>query len=127
MQHFDINAYRWHSRLLLLFAPDSSHPDYVRQWEMLEDAEEGIAERDLFVFMLFEEEAGFAGRQVASPVFAADVRGQFDVAPGEFTALLIGKDGTVKRRFAQPVSTFELFTLIDAMPMRRREMRASDS
>lgn len=127
MQKFDIGSYRWHSRLLLLFAPDSTHADYVRQWEMLEDAEEGIADRDLFVFMLFEDEAGFAGRQVASPVFAADVRGQFNVEPGGFTALLIGKDGTVKRRFDHPVSTFELFSLIDSMPMRRREIRARES
>ncbi len=127
MERLDLNAYRWHSRLLLLFAPHSEHPDYQRQWEMLADAETGIAERDLFVFMLFEDEAGFAGKQVASPAFAADIRQQFRVQPGGFTALVIGKDGTVKRRFDHPVSTFELFSLIDAMPMRRQEMRADQS
>ena len=40
--------------------------------------------------------------------------------------LLIGKDGGVKLRSTEPVSTDELFALIDSMPMRRREMEERD-
>ena len=40
-----------------------------------------------------------------------------------FEILLVGKDGGVKLRSPAPVSTRDLFALIDAMPMRQREMR----
>jgi hypothetical protein len=41
----------------------------------------------------------------------------------EFEIILIGKDGGVKLRSKTPISLEELFSLIDAMPMRRQEMR----
>ena len=42
---------------------------------------------------------------------------------GEFAAILVGKDGTEKFRSDEPVRPETLFGLIDAMPMRRREVR----
>lgn len=45
------------------------------------------------------------------------------VGEGPFAAVLVGKDGTVKLRSDEPVPAEELFDLVDAMPMRRREMR----
>jgi hypothetical protein len=47
---------------------------------------------------------------------------QFNVGEGEFSIFLIGKDGTVKLRSNDPVATSEIFSLIDAMPMRQEEM-----
>jgi hypothetical protein len=35
----------------------------------------------------------------------------------------VGRDGGEKLRSAEPVAPEELFDLVDAMPMRRREMR----
>jgi Domain of unknown function (DUF4174) len=40
-----------------------------------------------------------------------------------FKVRLIGKDGGEKLAAASPVSTAELFALIDAMPMRKAEMK----
>lgn len=40
---------------------------------------------------------------------------------------LIGKDGGVKKRWSDTVWTEDLFTTIDAMPMRRYEMRLKKS
>ena len=39
-----------------------------------------------------------------------------------FRVRLVGKDGGVRLDRDKPVSTSELFSLIDAMPMRRAEM-----
>ncbi|MCS4120976.1 hypothetical protein GGP45_001318 [Salinibacter ruber] len=43
-----------------------------------------------------------------------------------FRVVLVGKDGTEKRREAEPVSARSVFDTIDAMPMRQREMREQD-
>jgi len=48
------------------------------------------------------------------------------VAPDAFRVVLVGKDGTEKRRDAEPVAARSLFDTIDAMPMRQREMREQD-
>jgi len=39
-----------------------------------------------------------------------------------FRVRLVGKDGSVKLDRGEPVGTTTLFSLIDAMPMRRAEM-----
>ncbi|NMG19341.1 hypothetical protein DP116_07665 [Brasilonema bromeliae SPC951] len=41
-------------------------------------------------------------------------------------AVLVGKDGGVKRRETTPVQAKAIFDEIDAMPMRRQEMRERD-
>lgn len=41
----------------------------------------------------------------------------------EFAVVLIGRDGGEKFRSDDPVSVEELFSKIDEMPVRRREMR----
>jgi hypothetical protein len=38
----------------------------------------------------------------------------YDVSPGTFTVLLIGRDGTEQERWLVPVETRELWDLIDA-------------
>ena len=80
-------------------------------------------ERDLLRGDLLEDgTGGFDGASVA-PGEAAATRDRFGVAPDNLTVLLVGKDGTVKHRSSEPVDPEEIFSLVDAMPMRRREMR----
>ena len=40
----------------------------------------------------------------------------------DFSVLLIGKDGGVKRRSTEVLDAWEFFDQIDTMPMRQREM-----
>jgi hypothetical protein len=51
-----------------------------------------------------------------------DAIGQCNVKTAQFTVILIGKDGTEKHRTNTLLQMQELFTIIDAMPMRRAEM-----
>lgn len=81
---------------------------------MLAGYESGIEERDLLVIPHFENDAGEE---------ATSLRDRFDVGSGMFTAVLVGKDGGEKFRSRNPIPPQDLFERIDAMPMRRREMR----
>jgi Domain of unknown function (DUF4174) len=51
-------------------------------------------------------------------------RSRFRVEDGAFATILVGRDGGEKFRSAEPIPAGKLFDLIDAMPMRQREMRA---
>ena len=46
---------------------------------------------------------------------------KLSIVGGEFTLILLGKDGEVKLTTASP-SLIDIFSLIDSMPMRRREI-----
>ncbi len=45
-------------------------------------------------------------------------------AVGEFAAFLVGKDGTVKLNVSEPITSGELFAIIDGMPVRAAEVAA---
>jgi hypothetical protein len=55
---------------------------------------------------------------------AQSVRGAVGLPSARFGVALVGKDGSVALRQGQPITTRTLFAAIDAMPMRREEMRA---
>ena len=55
------------------------------------------------------------------------LRGQFGIHPGQFCIFLIGKDGEEKRRWESMVGFGVIFSVIDAMPMRQREMKEKNS
>ncbi len=86
-------------------------------------SEEGFSERDLLRGDLLETGTGSFGGGPVSYGQVSAARKRFQIEAGRFTAILVGKDGTVKHRAHTPVTPENLYALIDAMPMRRREMR----
>lgn len=119
----DLDAHGGEHRLFLIFAASPEDEGFVRQSRLLEGSERGFSERELLRGDVLEDGTGsFGGRPVSSGEASA-VRERFGVEPGAFAALLVGKDGTIKHSSARPVGPGEIFALVDAMPMRRREMR----
>ena len=120
---FDLDAYQWKNRVIIIFAPSSNSNDYKRQMRVFEGHEDGILDRDLIVLELFENGESRWGNFSLSKGVAPQMRRQFDAGEDQFSIFLIGKDGTVKLRSVVPLSLSEIFGLIDAMPMRQEEMR----
>lgn len=110
-----IKASKWQHRVLLVCAPTPEHPELSRQRELLAGVQPALRERDLLV------------REVVPAQLPAPdqryLRQQLGVADAGFTVLLLGKDGGVKQRATRPLTPEQLFSVIDAMPMRRQEMR----
>ena len=103
-----LEHYRTHNRVLLVFASSAENKNYLEQKSLLEGAENGLLERDLAISFI---------TNLSDPL-----RADYSVS-GEFTVILIGKDGTEKERFSEPVEPASLFSIIDQMPMRRREIK----
>ena len=90
-----------------------------------EDARDGLQEREITVYRVFEEGESLGPEGPISAAEARQLRERFG-PEGAFTVVLVGKDTTEKLRRSDVLSTGELFETIDAMPMRQREMRESD-
>ena len=118
----DLSPYQWQNRLLLVFAPSPENGAYEEQRRLLENEDAALKDRDLLVFHLF----GDAGGLEHPSSIAATLRERYAVLEGAFEVVLIGKDGGEKERYSGPVEPDVLYKVIDAMPMRRQEMREKD-
>jgi hypothetical protein len=80
-------------------------------------------DRDLLIFHILESGESRLGDSLIDHQSAASLRNRFSVNPGQFLVVLIGKDGGEKLRRGGEVDITEIFSLIDSMPMRQREIR----
>lgn len=124
----DLSRLRGKNRLPSIFAPSASDEGAERQRDLPEGHEEvGLADRDPLALRLFEDGSGdAAGERPVTPEEAGTARDDFGVEDGRFAAVLVGKDGTARLGSGAPVTAPDLFARVDAMPMRRREVRAKD-
>lgn len=103
-------------RVLLIYVRDDAQHFSIDQQEQLNAVDNQLAERDMDVLVLIASEVTEPDRW-----YLMHTEG-FNLIPSEdFIGWLIGKDGTVKHRFLQPVPPDELFKLVDDMPMRKQE------
>lgn len=110
-----LKASRWQKRVLLLCAPTATDAALLRQRQLLAPARTDLTARDLLVQEVLLDEV--------SPNDKKYLTENLHVSATGFTALLVGKDGGVKRRETEPVAPKSLFSTIDVMPMRQQEMR----
>jgi hypothetical protein len=110
---------QWQHRVILVWTVEQG--DYLQQ---LVEAREGVDDRDILWFVISGEKlrTNYQGR-VASD-FLADLTRRFG-KPSE-SVVLIGKDGGVKRK-RETLSLSRLFKDIDAMPMRKIEIKTKQN
>lgn len=107
-----LSRYAGTSRVLVLSAPDRSDDRLAAQRQALASARSGASERDLVIL----EAVGGGAEAVAT-------RRALGLPADAFRAVLVGKDGGAKLTSGEPIPPQKLFSTIDAMPMRRDEMR----
>jgi hypothetical protein len=93
-------------RQLLIYSKDNDELKQ-QQLNLLEQAGSGIKERAIQITVVGRESSLYT---------------KYKLDKLQFAVILIGKDGYEKFRSNKPVSVEQLFSIIDAMPMRRSEM-----
>jgi hypothetical protein len=107
-------------RTLLAFAAAADDARLAHQRAVFAALGNEAVERELVLVEV-------AGTTVTPPTAgdADALRARHGVDAGQFRVLLLGKDGGVKLESAAPVERCVLLGLIDAMPMRQREIGAA--
>lgn len=118
----DLAAYQWTARPLLIFAQSQDDAGLLEQKRRLKDQRAALQDRDMIVAVIDPHNVviEFGASQDLS---ATKLRQRFGIADADFAVILVGKDGGSKARSDKPVAPEEIYQLIDAMPMRQREMR----
>jgi hypothetical protein len=104
---FSISFQSLKPRKLLLFG--KGQVEFQTQLQWLEKDSLGVTEREL---------------KIEAVKFNSELAKRHHIKSGQFTILLIGRDGSEKYRTHEPVTTKRLFGIIDAMPMRQSEIQS---
>ncbi|GAB4187262.1 MAG: DUF4174 domain-containing protein [Thermoflexibacter sp.] len=118
-----LQPYMWKNRLLLVFATSDKNLDYQKQMSIIAKASTGFVERHLIVFSIFENHGITSTNQSLDFHTCKKLYEKFKISKDNFTVVLIGKDGGEKYRKNATLTSEELFAIIDAMPMRKAEMK----
>lgn len=96
-------------RQLLLFADSETNPQLQQQLKYLREDANGLKERDIEMKIYYRTKNPelFTKRKIKAA----------------FTAILVGKDGGDKLTSNEALTLQKLYGIIDAMPMRRSEMK----
>jgi len=104
---FELQSFQGHNRLLLVFARDENDPQLKQQQTLIRDHEKEMSQSDVRLFTVLSSATAAAG---GSP---DDWRRRFGITGEGFQAVLVGKDGTEKKRWTTPVAWDELKTDVD--------------
>lgn len=116
------------NRIILLFVPPSYETEAEHYLEHLKSQESSLKERDLIVYAVAAPDSPLQKGSFGENVKVASncdpmptsLSPNFDNGP---LFVLVGKDKTIKLREMKFVSEKALFNVIDAMPMRKAEMK----
>ena len=131
-KHSTLPSLRDLYRPLLIFSPNDGDARLQQQISFTDDHKPGLAERQVILIAFFEHGATAVGATAFYPdgtlgyltkAEGAAARRRFHIAPGDFTVILLGKDGGEKLCSHDPIPFATLRDTIDAMPMRQQEMR----
>lgn len=112
-----LDQYEWKNRILLVFVESQENNEYQVQKEVWLLDKAGFQERDLLIFEIVSDIApNFSNEDIQ---FLKNTY----LPQHPFVLILIGKDGTEKLRSEQLLSNEKLFEIIDAMPMRKQEIK----
>jgi len=105
----DLAGFQGKNRVLVLLASSADDPLLREQQAINAASAAGFGERDLIMVLEIRQDG--------------PLHRKFGLQGRDFRALLIGKDGHTALQRSKPISATELFSVIDAMPMRRDEIR----
>jgi hypothetical protein len=123
-QNTSLDDFQWKNRLLIICSNDQKSAPFEGQLAKISQNKEGYQKRDLKVIILKNQKVDIWNSNENHHLDFHQIVKKLNIEEIQpFQNLLIGKDGGVKLRSNSPISNEKLFETIDAMPMRRREMR----
>ena len=117
-----LEKYKGDSRILIIFTPSVEKDIYIWQQRELEENVLGMIDRDLVVAVVNGSGRSFEGEEEISEEAVKELRNRFKVKDHEYVAFLLDKDSQLKYRDDKPVAMEDIFSIIDAMPLRKQEL-----
>ena len=115
----DLGKHEWKDRVFIIASKKAE--ELNKQTKILQKDKDGLKKRKLKIYKVLpiKYSEGLENQNwINDQLFYEKVKRK----KNDFEVILIGLDGGVKLRQTEMISLKKLFTLIDGMPMRRREI-----
>ncbi|MET1259593.1 DUF4174 domain-containing protein [Flagellimonas sp. DF-77] len=119
-------SHRWNDRILLIKTTHIESTTFQKQLEVFQNDQSGFEERKLVVYQIVGDRFTVKGNGKSKTSYGGSVSKKVSAFFDEknpFEVLLIGLDGQIKMRTTEMLTREALFGKIDAMPMRRYELK----
>lgn len=118
----EFNQHQLNNRVVLILTNNIKSEVFKQQLKAFNKPTKEFKERKIVSYVLLP-----ANYQLGHPsknwIINQEIFNEFKKTDKEFEVILIGLDGDVKLRETEFLSTERLFTIIDTMSMRKREIR----
>jgi septum formation topological specificity factor MinE len=118
----DLTEHKWKNRIVLVIANDSSLNQFNLQMEELRKDLPGIIDRKIVIYKILPNKYQIETTEENEWTISSDLFKDYKQTDSPFEVLLIGLDGGIKLSKDEVLTKEELFSLIDSMPMRAREL-----
>jgi len=120
----DLSMHKWKNRLIIISTNDLENSLFKKQLKELKEYPKGLTERRLLIYQVkdMKYREGLEDNKEWKNVETKYLINFQKDSNSNFEIILIGLDGRVKLQQSKVLSTDELFSIIDAMPMRIQEI-----
>ena len=119
----DLKRHQWKNRVILIIANDSESQIYRSQIEEFKATRDEFEERQLIKYYILPNTYKFENETENSWLDSSELFAKYNASNSNFKIILIGLDGGIKIEQNQLLTSIELFSTIDGMPMRRSELK----
>ena len=118
-----LNKHQWKHRVILLLANDTDNSLLDSQLKEFKIKSNGFKDRKLILYSVLPKKYKLLNSENNDWIENTEFYEAYHTGSKNFEIILIGLDGGVKLRQDSILSTEKLFATIDAMPMRKAEMK----
>lgn len=120
----NIKSHQWKNRVVLIVSKTDSSKSLKKQLDYFKNNENEFKERKLITYQILPNRYLLSAKgELNNWIEDKTLYKEFMTLEDEFKIVLIGLDGNKKHTQNTPIYTKELYRIIDAMPMRRSEIR----
>lgn len=123
----NLKDHQWHHRVLVVKSLSEKSEQLHEQLKAFENSEAALKERKLVLYKITADSLSYVDFTDSTKNYSGKVSRNFAESnlkdQMDFEIILIGLDGTIKIHQYHLLTKDKLFSIIDAMPMRKNEIR----
>ncbi len=119
----NLKEHQWKNRVVLIITNDSESQNYASQLEEFNMHIQEFEERKLIYYKVLPNKYKLESNTDNSWIKDSKLYAKYNPTHKNFSIVLIGLDGNVKTEQSNLLTITALFSIIDAMPMRRNAIR----
>lgn len=119
----NLDDHQWKNRVLLVITNDLESQTYTSQIEEFNNNNQEFKDRKLIIYSVLQNKYRLENSGNPSWIKNSELYITYNTNASNFKIILIGLDGGIKIEQNKLLTTKELFSTIDGMPMRRSELK----